>query len=301
MSNYVTLDDRALNVTYSGDWNKMGTASQYDSTTSAPRNDNSSFEVHFYGHKINVRGTRNERSGGVQFAFSIDEGPSALVTLEAIKPGYVLYDDELWSSDVLGDTDEMHVLTGQAINASAGVREAGTAEVFLDSFRVYQVGRAPDEQSTTSVSAWSSASTGTTSTLPFSMTPPSLSASPTSTQLANSASDSSGNGRIGAIVGGTFGGAALLLFALGLLLWHRRRRSGHAIVEPLYVDPRSPSPMAETTGVLEPPLYGITHNPKLRYESSTNSLNSSGTWPSTIQRKERMVQPSEETLSPRKR
>ena len=49
MSNYVTLDDRALNVTYSGDWNKMGTASEYDSTTSAPRNNNSSFGVNFYG------------------------------------------------------------------------------------------------------------------------------------------------------------------------------------------------------------------------------------------------------------
>ncbi|KAL1736298.1 hypothetical protein EV714DRAFT_199059 [Schizophyllum commune] len=302
MSNYVTLDDRALNVTYSGEWNKMGTASEYDSTTSAPRNNSSSFGVNFYGHKITVRGTRNERSGGVQFAFSIDKGPSALVTLEAIKPGYVLYDDELWSSDILGDTDEMHVLTGQAINASAGVREAGTAEVFLDSFRVYQVGKPADERSTTTAASPSStASTSTTSTLPFDMTPPSSSTSPTPTQIASSSSDGSGNGRIGAIVGGTFGGAALLLLALGLLLWYRRRRHSHAAPKPFDVDPRSPSPMAESTGVLEPPLYGITQNPKLRYESSTNSLNSSGTWPSTIQRKERLAQPSEETLSPRKR
>ena len=52
MSNYVTLDDRSLNVTYSGDWNKMGTASEYDSTTSAPRNNNSSFGVNFYGTLI---------------------------------------------------------------------------------------------------------------------------------------------------------------------------------------------------------------------------------------------------------
>ncbi|KAL1723788.1 hypothetical protein EV715DRAFT_189890 [Schizophyllum commune] len=301
MSNYVTLDDRALNVTYSGDWNKMGTASEYDSTTSAPRNNSSSFGVNFYGHKITVRGTRNERSGGVQFAFSIDKGPAALVTLEAIKPGYVLYDDELWSSDVLGDTDEMHVLTGQAINASAGVREAGTAEVFLDSFRVYQVGRPADERSTTSASASSTESTGTTSILPFDMTPPSTSASPTPTQIASSSSDGSGNGRIAAIVGGTFGGAALILLALGLLLWHRRRRSAQVAPEPFDVDHSSPPPAAGSSRDLEPPLYGITHNPKLRYESSTNSLNSSGTWPSTIQRKERLAQPSEETLLPRKR
>ncbi|KAI5828773.1 hypothetical protein K523DRAFT_417322 [Schizophyllum commune Tattone D] len=303
MSNYVTLDDRSLNVTYSGDWNKMGTASEYDSTTSAPRNNNSSFGVNFYGHKITVRGTRNERSGGVQFAFIIDKGPSALVTLEAIKPGYVLYDDELWSSDVLGDTDGMHVLTGQAINASAGVREAGTAEVFLDSFWVYQVERPADERSTTSASPSSTESIGSTSTLPFNMPPPSSSASSSSTptQLSGSSSDGSGTSRIGAIVGGTFGGAAFILLALGLLLWHRRRRGGHAEPEPFDVDPRSPSPMAEPSGVLEPPLYGITHNPKLRYESSINSLNSSGTWPSTIQRKERLAQPSDETLSPRKR
>ncbi|KAL1746209.1 hypothetical protein HDZ31DRAFT_81432 [Schizophyllum fasciatum] len=273
MSHHVIIDDQSPNVSYAGDWERMGAPSEYDGTTSVPINDQASLEVQFYGQKIIVRGTRNERSGGVQMSFAIDSGAPDTITFEAIKPGYVIYDDQLWSSDVLGNSDVAHVLTGVAVNADAGANRTGTLEIFIDSFWVYQNEDysqiyTPTSSAVSSTSSTTAASTSTT-TEPL---PPSASSASVQQSVDSSR-------RMGAIIGGTFGGAVGLLLLVALLLWYQRRRRGQEqVVEPYR---HAESAM--------PPLYGITHNPKLHYEASTGSLRSQSMG-TPIQRKERLVQ-----------
>ncbi|KAL1751535.1 hypothetical protein FB107DRAFT_221848 [Schizophyllum commune] len=154
MVGYVTLDDQSENVTYSGDWGFVANESpSYDNSEMRPREDGASFSLQFYGHKVAVRGIRTDLSGGIKIAFAVDGGENDTVTFEAFESteSRLLFDDELWKSETLGDNDGMHVLTGQ-------VSTSNEEAIFLDSFRIYQANL--DQQTISSLSSSTGISPG---------------------------------------------------------------------------------------------------------------------------------------------
>ncbi|KAI5897669.1 uncharacterized protein SCHCODRAFT_02744024 [Schizophyllum commune H4-8] len=159
MVGYVTLDDQSTNASYSGDWGVvLNDSPSYENTEIRPERDGASFSLQFYGHKVAVRGVRTNLSGGIQIAFSVDGGENDTVTFEAFESteSRLLYDNELWKSETLGDIDEMHVLTGQVSSTS------DEKALFLDSFRIYQASL--DQQTISSGSPSTGISTGTSGT-----------------------------------------------------------------------------------------------------------------------------------------
>ncbi|KAL1677610.1 hypothetical protein EV122DRAFT_213774 [Schizophyllum commune] len=216
MVGYVTLDDQSENVTYSGDWGFVANDTpSYENSEMRPRQDGASFSLQFYGHKVAVRGIRTDLSGGIKIAFAVDGGENDTVTFEAFESteSRLLYDDELWKSETLGDTDGMHVLTGQ-------VSTSNEKAIFLDSFRIYQANL--DQQTISSLSlstgisaststGTSGTSTGTSRTLPPWLEPTvSVPFLPSPSNIASRATDVVG--------GGVLSGAVVLIAVLSRLL-----------------------------------------------------------------------------------
>ncbi|KAJ7490755.1 hypothetical protein FB451DRAFT_1513693 [Mycena latifolia] len=121
----VIVDDRDEQVQYHGQWaHHEGTATEYQSTTSASatRGDNITFT--FEGTSIDVFGTAGSGNGATM-KFSIDQLPSTSYTSPPVPSGSALYHQPLWTSGPLSDGSHTVLITQDSAGSQKSV-------IFLD-------------------------------------------------------------------------------------------------------------------------------------------------------------------------
>ncbi|KAJ7619663.1 hypothetical protein FB45DRAFT_931364 [Roridomyces roridus] len=236
----VLIDDQDPSITYTGTWVVGGTIHEHDGTVSSSVKVGDHFSVPFNGTGITVFGTFDATSTGVRTLYSIDGDQGTVVTSQASGNGLDDFQQPFWKSGTISDGQHTLVVTMRAINGAAG---DGEGTIWFDYFQV-----------TGSHPASTSASQGSSSTVPVSSSS-SSSASPSPTSPASHTSSSHGG-----LIGGVIAAAVVVvLICIGLFLWRRRRQRdfadstsvlpfGGGPPQPGYPYP-TPAPMASLSNV----------------------------------------------------
>ncbi|EFI27463.1 hypothetical protein CC1G_15498 [Coprinopsis cinerea okayama7 len=196
------VDDRSLAVSFQGFWAFEGGDNEFEGTTSRPQRPGARAIFQFQGTSVQIYGTigRGRRIPGLSFV--IDNGP---VTFQRYAPTQeVQYAQLFYESPILAN--ETHTLVISSEDESNGI--------WLDYFDIEgtPVMPAPVSSAETNPSVTVSANTFASSV-------------PGPTQTVTSDGETSSSSDVGWILAGLFGGIALLLLALAII-WYVKRRTG---------------------------------------------------------------------------
>ncbi|KAF8963489.1 hypothetical protein BDZ97DRAFT_1919736 [Flammula alnicola] len=212
MGDLQPIDDRDPLISYSGTWEDGGVDNEYNKTTTWTNWSGSTAKITFSGTSISVWGTIAVADLGVapHSSYSVDDGPAMLY--EANQSSTAQYRQQFFQSGNLSPTNHTLLLTTLVEGAY----------FYLD----YALITPADTSAALNGSSSSSSLLPSSSPSITTTTRPATSTTPLQSQPVSSSSEA--GIPVGAIVGGSLGGLALIMFTIIAFLLLKRKKNGLA-------------------------------------------------------------------------